>query len=271
MFRCLRRKRRASIKWWLPNGPIAGLPAIFYPQVASNLGGVIEVFVSPTPPPAALPPCRFRFPDPARADAEGLLAEGGDLEPSTLIAAYRAGIFPWPYDDHELLWWSPDPRAILPLDGLHVSRSLARLLRQGRFRVTLNAAFPQVIAGCADREETWITPALRAAYERLHGLGWAHSVEVWGPDGTLAGGLYGVAVGALFSAESMFHRVTDASKVAMVALVDRLRQRGFVLLDTQWVTDHLTQFGAIEIPRSEYLQLLQKALRVDARFVDGGA
>jgi leucyl/phenylalanyl-tRNA--protein transferase len=265
MFRCLRRKRRASIKWWLPNGPIAGLPAIFYPQVASNLGGVIEVFVSPTPPPAALPPCRFRFPDPARADAEGLLAEGGDLEPSTLIAAYRAGIFPWPYDDHELLWWSPDPRAILPLDGLHVSRSLARLLRQGRFRVTLNAAFAQVIAGCADREETWITPALRAAYERLHGLGWAHSVEVWAPDGTLAGGLYGVAVGALFSAESMFHRARDASKVALVGLVAHARRVGLTLLDVQVPSAHLASLGARTIPRREYLARVAAAVRRPVR------
>ena len=265
MFRYLRRKPRASIKWWLPNRPIAGLPAIFYPQVASNLGGVIEVFVSPTPPPAALPPCRFRFPDPARADAEGLLAEGGDLEPSTLIAAYRAGIFPWPYDDHELLWWSPDPRAILPLDGLHVSRSLARLLRQGRFRVTLNAAFAQVIAGCADREETWITPALRAAYERLHGLGWAHSVEVWAPDGTLAGGLYGVAVGALFSAESMFHRARDASKVALVGLVAHARRVGLTLLDVQVPSAHLASLGARTIPRREYLARVAAAVRRPVR------
>lgn len=221
---------------------------------------MIEVAVAPTPPPAALPPCRFEFPDPARADPQGLLAEGGDLEPSTLITAYRAGIFPWPYDAHALLWWSPDPRAILPLDALHVSRSLARVLRQQRFRITLNAAFAQVIAGCADRDETWITPALRAAYVRLHGLGWAHSVEVWAPDGTLAGGLYGVAVGALFSAESMFHRARDASKVALVALVEHARRVGLTLLDVQVPSAHLASLGARTIPRREYLARVAAAI-----------
>ena len=220
---------------------------------------MIEVAVAPTPPPAALPPCRFAFPDPARADPEGLLAEGGDLEPSTLIAAYRAGIFPWPYEDHELLWWSPDPRAIVPVDGLHVSRSLARLLRRGRFRATLNAAFAEVIAGCAAREETWITPRLRAAYQRLHELGWAHSVEVWDADGALAGGLYGVGVGALFSAESMFHRARDASKVALVALVAHARRVGLTLLDVQVPSAHLTSLGAVSIPRREYLARAARA------------
>jgi leucyl/phenylalanyl-tRNA--protein transferase len=221
---------------------------------------VIEVVVAPTPRPPALPPCRFRFPDPTHADPEGLLAEGGDLEPSTLVAAYRAGIFPWPYDDHDLLWWSPDPRAILPLEALHVSRSLARLLRQQRFRVTLNAAFAEVIAGCAAREETWITPALRAAYLRLHGLGWAHSVEVWAPGGALAGGLYGVAVGGLFSAESMFHRARDASKVAVVALVEHARRVGLTLLDVQVPSAHLTTLGARTIPRREYLARVAEAV-----------
>lgn len=226
---------------------------------------MIEVAIAPTPPPAPMPPCRFAFPDPARADPEGLLAEGGDLEPSTLIAAYRAGIFPWPYDDHELLWWSPDPRAILPLEGLHVSRSLARLLRQQRFRVTLNAAFAEVIAGCADREETWITPGLRAAYVQLHALGWAHSLEVWSPDGALAGGLYGVAVGALFSAESMFHRARDASKVAVVALVEHARRVGLTLLDVQVPSAHLASLGARTLPRREYLARVADAVRRPVR------
>jgi leucyl/phenylalanyl-tRNA--protein transferase len=221
---------------------------------------VIDVVVAPTPPPAPLPPCRFQFPDPLRAAPEGLLAEGGDLEPSTLIAAYRAGIFPWPTDEHELLWWSPDPRAIVPLDGLHVSRSLARLLRRARFRATLNAAFADVIAGCADREETWITPRLRAAYARLHALGWAHSVEVWGPDGALAGGLYGVAVGGLFSAESMFHRARDASKVALVALVAHARRVGLTLLDVQVPSAHLASLGAVTLPRREYLTRVTQAV-----------
>ena len=149
---------------------------------------------------------------------------------ATLIAAYRRGIFPWPYDARMLLWWSPDPRAVLPLDGLHVARRLARTLRQGRFRVTLNAAFPDVIDGCAARAETWITPAIREAYVRLHDLGWAHSVEVW-VDAALAGGLYGLAIGGLFAAESMFHRVSDASKVAVVALVEHARRVGTTLID----------------------------------------
>jgi leucyl/phenylalanyl-tRNA---protein transferase len=217
--------------------------------------------VAPTPAPARLPACRVRFPDPAAADAEGLVAQGGDLEPSTLVAAYRKGIFPWPYDENALLWWSPDPRAILPLDGLHVSRRLARTLRGGRFRVTLNADFAAVIDGCAAREETWITPALRAAYVRLHALGWTHSVEVWGADGALAGGLYGVAVGGLFAAESMFHRARDASKVALVALVQQARQVGTTLLDVQLPSPHLASLGARAIPRREYLALLPAALR----------
>jgi leucyl/phenylalanyl-tRNA---protein transferase len=221
---------------------------------------VLEIAVAPTPPPRPLPPCRLRFPDPARADAEGLLAEGGDLEPSTLIEAYRRGIFPWPVEEHELLWWSPDPRAILPPQAPHVSRSLARTLRRARFRLTLNAAFADVVAACADRDETWITPAVREAYVRLHRLGWAHSVEVWALDGTLIGGLYGVAVGALFSAESMFHRATDASKVALVALAQRARTVGTTLLDVQVPSAHLTSLGARTIPRAEYLARLARAV-----------
>lgn len=216
--------------------------------------------MAPTPRPAPLPACRVQFPDPARADAEGLLAHGGDLEPATLIAAYRRGIFPWPYDEEPLLWWSPDPRAILPLGALHVSRSLARTMRQGRFRVTLNAAFPAVIDGCAAREETWITTTMCAAYVRLHALGWAHSLEVWGPDGRLAGGLYGVAVGGLFAAESMFHQVRDASKVAVVALVEHARRVGVTLLDVQVPSPHLASLGARTVPRAEYLALLADAL-----------
>jgi leucyl/phenylalanyl-tRNA--protein transferase len=220
---------------------------------------MIDITVRPTPRPAPLPACRFEFPDPACADGEGLLAHGGDLEPATLVAAYRRGIFPWPYDDAPLLWWSPDPRAILPLGALHVSRSLARTLRGGRFRVTVNADFPAVIDGCAARAETWITAAMRAAYVRLHTLGWAHSVEVWGADGALAGGLYGVLVGSLFAAESMFHRARDASKVAVVGLVEHARRVGITLLDVQVPTPHLATLGARAVPRAEYLALLAQA------------
>jgi leucyl/phenylalanyl-tRNA--protein transferase len=227
---------------------------------------VLELTVVPTAPPAPLPRCRYRFPDPAAAEAEGLVAHGGDLAPSTLLAAYRMGIFPWPYDAEELLWWSPDPRAILPLDGLHVSRSLARTLRRDRFRVTLNADFGAVIDGCATRDETWITPGLRAAYVRLHELGWSHSVEVWSPDGTLAGGLYGVAVGGLFAAESMFHHARDASKVALVALVQHARRVGTTLLDIQVPSAHLTSLGGRTIPRREYLARLPAALAQPVTF-----
>lgn len=228
--------------------------------------GVLDIVVAPTPAPAPLPASRFRFPDPAQADADGLLAQGGDLEPGTLVAAYRRGIFPWPYDDATMLWWSPDPRAILPLDALHVSRSLARTLRRGRFRVTLNAAFDPVIDGCAARDETWITPAMRAAYVRLHQLGWAHSLEVWGPDGALAGGLYGVAIGGLFAAESMFHRAADASKVAVVALVQHARRVATTLLDVQVLSEHLVTLGARAIPREEYLARLAVAVRQRVSF-----
>ena len=219
---------------------------------------LLDIVIAHRRRPAPLPACRFRFPDPRRADADGLVASGGDLDPSTLVAAYRRGIFPWPAEGIDLLWWSPDPRAVLPLDGLHVSRRLGQTLRQRRFRVTIDADFSAVIAGCAERgaEETWITPALRAAYERLHALGWAHSVEVWTLDGSLAGGLYGVTAGGLFAAESMFHRGSDASKIALVALVQQCRAAGVDLVDVQMPSAHLTSMGAVTLSRSEYLRRL---------------
>jgi leucyl/phenylalanyl-tRNA--protein transferase len=187
---------------------------------------------------------------------------GGDLEPSTIVASYRAGIFPWPHAEEELLWFSPDPRAVLPIDGLVVSRRLGRKARSGRFRVTVDAAFEEVMRGCADRpgEGTWITPALVRGYTELHRLGWAHSVEAWGIDGALAGGLYGVGVGAMFGAESMFHRETDASKVAMVALVQHARRIGIELIDIQVLTDHTERTGGASISRAEYLRRLGRAL-----------
>jgi leucyl/phenylalanyl-tRNA---protein transferase len=228
----------------------------------------LDVVVARASYPAPVGPCRFQFPDPRAADSDGLLATGGDLEPATLLAAYRQGVFPWPMDGFDLLWWSPDPRAILPPDGVHVSRSLARTLRCGRFRVTIDAAFDDVIAGCAEpratHDETWITPAIRSAYGRLHRLGWAHSVEVWA-DGALAGGLYGVAIGALFAAESMFHRVSDASKVALVALGQHARAVGVQLVDVQMPTPHLTSMGAVTLSRERYLKEVAGAVtrRVD--------
>ena len=207
------------------------------------------------------------FLDPEWADPEGLVGIGGDLSPGRLLEAYRRGIFPWFDEETPILWWSPDPRAIFELDGLHVSRRLARTLRSGKFSVTFNRDFPGVIRGCADRpgQGVWITADMIAAYTRLHQLGHAHSVEVW-HDGKLAGGLYGVAVGGLFAGESMFTRVRDASKVALAHLMDRLRQRGFQLFDVQFLNDHTARLGAVEVPRREYLARLRRALRCEVSF-----
>jgi leucyl/phenylalanyl-tRNA---protein transferase len=191
-----------------------------------------------------------------------------------LISAYSSGWFPMAIDEGEIRWYSPDPRGIIPLDGFHVSSRLARVIRSGRFRIEIDRDFAAVIRACAnaDRRDddpgTWIDGEILTSYLALHQHGLAHSVEAWEGE-QLAGGLYGVALGGAFFGESMFHRVTDASKVALAALVERMQARGFTLLDVQWVTPHLVQFGAIEIPRGDYLQLLQDALRVDARF--GGA
>jgi leucyl/phenylalanyl-tRNA--protein transferase len=206
------------------------------------------------------------FADPEDAEPDGLVAVGGDLSPRRLLAAYRRGIFPW-YDAHTpILWWSPDPRAILPLDGLHVSRRLARTLRNTPFVVTFDLAFEAVMRGCADRDEgTWITREMRAAYAELHRLGHAHSAEVW-LDGDLAGGIYGVTLGGLFAGESMFTRVTDASKVGLVHLVGRLKERGYTLFDVQYRNDHTARLGAVEIPRREYLARLILALEARVRF-----
>jgi leucyl/phenylalanyl-tRNA--protein transferase len=208
------------------------------------------------------------FLNPEFADAMGLVGMGGDLSPRRLLQAYRRGIFPWYDEDYPVCWWSPDPRAILELDGFHVSRRLRRTMRSGRFSIAINQAFGDVIRGCADRTEgTWIIPDMIAAYEKLHDLGWAHSVEVY-RDGKLAGGLYGVAVGGLFAGESMFSRQTDASKAALAFTVNRLRERGFQLFDIQMLTEHTARLGATEIPRAEYLDRLRQALAAPASFVD---
>jgi leucyl/phenylalanyl-tRNA---protein transferase len=190
---------------------------------------------------------------------------GADLRPGTLLAAYRAGLFPMGLGrggTRPLGWWSPDPRGVLPLDALHVSRSLRR--SSTRFELTVDRAFDEVVAGCGDprRSGRWITPEIVAAYGELHRLGWAHSVECW-RDGVLAGGLYGVAINGLFAGESMFHRVTDASKVALVGLVELMRADGDPrrLLDVQWRTDHLASLGVVEVPRKEYLARLRAALQ----------
>ncbi len=211
-------------------------------------------------------PSRF-FLDPERADADGLVAIGGDLSPSLLLDAYRRGIFPWFDEESPILWWSPDPRAIFELDGMHVSRRLARTVRSGKFTATVDHAFTEVMRGCAHRpgDGVWITRDMIDAYTRLHEKGHAHSVEVW-HDGQLAGGVYGVSVGGLFAGESMFTRVRDASKVALVHLMERLRQRGFQLFDVQFLNEHTARLGAIEIPRREYLARLRKAVACEVSF-----
>jgi leucyl/phenylalanyl-tRNA--protein transferase len=207
------------------------------------------------------------FPDPALADAEGLVAIGGDLGTDRLLAAYQRGIFPWTVNP--ITWWSPDPRAIFELDGFHVPQSLARVIRQGRFEVTFDQSFRAVMEGCAapapGRGGAWITEEFIEAYTRLHRQGHAHSIECR-LKGELVGGIYGVTIGGLFAGESMFHRVNDASKVALHHLVRHLRERGFALFDIQMVTPATKPLGAIEIPRREYLHRLSTAVKMKCAF-----
>lgn len=199
----------------------------------------------------------------AMREPNGLLAAGGDLSPERLLAAYRHGCFPWYQEGQPLLWWSPDPRTVLFPEELHVSRSLRKTLRQETFTVTFDRAFQAVIEGCAGprryADGTWITTPMQNAYLALHRLGVAHSVEVW-QDGRLVGGLYGLAMGRLFFGESMFSRATDASKVGFVALVERLRDWGFKLIDCQMPTQHLASFGARAIPREAFAEALSRYL-----------
>ncbi|MGO9113189.1 MAG: leucyl/phenylalanyl-tRNA--protein transferase [Thermoguttaceae bacterium] len=222
----------------------------------------------------SLPPSRF-FPPAENADSEGVVGFGGKLTSEWLLDAYQHGIFPWPTGDPSLPvpWCSPDPRAIFDLDHFHVPRRLGQTLRSGRFRVTFDADFLGVICGCATsgmrRGQTWLTSPMIRAYNQLFELGHGHSVEVWHDD-RLAGGAYGLAIGGMFAAESMFYQVRDASKVALVRLVERLRRRGYTLMDIQQLTPHTAQFGAIEIPRTEYLRRLAEALGVAVSFGDGG-
>jgi leucyl/phenylalanyl-tRNA--protein transferase len=192
-------------------------------------------------------------------DDSDIVAIGADLEPGTLLAAYRTGLFPMPFDRRRIAWFSPDPRGIIPLDGMHVSRSLRKSLR--RFEVGMNTRFRDVMVACADptRPGAWIDRQFVDAYSKLHELGWAHSIEVLA-DGELVGGVYGVRIGSFFAGESMFHRATDASKVALVHLVDWLNDTRASLFDVQWTTDHLKTLGATDIPRSEYLARLSEAI-----------
>lgn len=218
----------------------SGLPAI--------------VFLHPDDPPDS-------FPDPAGAATEpdGLLAVGGDLTPARLLAAYGRGIFPWYEAGQPILWWSPDPRAVLLPENLHISRSLRRTLRGNRYRVSVDLAFGSVIDACADARAstgTWITPEMRSAYRRLHQLGYAHAVETW-QGRELVGGLYGIALGGIFFGESMFSHATDASKVALVRLVRLIENRGMKLIDCQLATRHLASLGSELMPRGEFLQHVQ--------------
>jgi leucyl/phenylalanyl-tRNA--protein transferase len=217
------------------------------------LGPAMTVPVEP-------PPSRWEMPDPDRADESGLVAIGADLEPGTILAAYRSGLFPMPVRwSRSPGWWSPDPRGIIPLDGLKVSRSLRKACDRAEVRV--DTAFDEVIEACSDprRPHGWISKGIKTAYRDLHRRGWAHSVETW-VDDELVGGLYGLAIGGLFAGESMFHRATDASKVALVGLVERLVDGGATLLDVQWKTDHLATLGAIDVPRSEYRRRVAEAV-----------
>ena len=212
--------------------------------------------------PAQVGPSRWGFPPPSQWPAQDVIAAGGDLDPPTVIAAYRSGLFPMALEElgGALAWWSPDPRGILPLDKLRVTKSLQRSAK--RYAVRVDTCFEEVIRACGDpsRESGWITPEFIDAYLTLHRLGWAHSVEVFDRDRRLAGGLYGVRVAGLFAGESMFYAQRDASKVALMALVGLMRDSGMTLLDVQWHTPHLASLGAIEVTRREYLRRLALAL-----------
>jgi leucyl/phenylalanyl-tRNA---protein transferase len=217
---------------------------------------------------------RPHFPPVEVAGPDGVLFVGGSLGPDWMLAAYRRGIFPMPIkvDRRRLIaWLSPDPRGVLEFDGLHISRRLARRLRRGEFQFTLDRAFTNVVEGCAaprgHDDDCWLTLSMQNAYLTLHGLGHAHSVEVW-QRGQLVGGLFGVAIGGLFAAESMFHRATDASKAAVAFLVAHLRSRGYALLDVQWTNAHTRSLGATDIPRTEYAARLAAAVEQAASFSD---
>lgn len=219
-------------------------------------------------PPEPVPASAWLLPEPQHADDDGVVGVGADLAPGTLVDAYRAGIFPWPHPGVPLPWFSPDPRGVLTLDRLQVSRSLRRRLRTCGWTTTVDAAFRAVLAGCAadrgDGQGSWITAGMARAYARLHDLGWAHSLEVWDGD-DLVGGIYGVQIGGVFTGESMFHRVTDASKVALVDLTARFHAAGGRLVDVQLTTPHLRSLGARDLPRERFLEVLATSRQLDVR------
>ncbi len=216
--------------------------------------------------PSAVGQSRWEIPDPRLADLDGVVGVGADLQPTTLVAAYRNGVFPWPHEGMPLPWFSPDPRAVFWVDAIHVSRSLRRRLRRSGWQTTMDAAFDDVVTACGEERDdgTWITPEMAAAYRRLHDIGWAHSLEVW--DGEqLVGGVYGVLVGGMFTGESMFHRASDASKVALVDLCHRLEEAGASWLDAQLPTAHLTSMGAETWSRHVFLRRLAAVREADVR------
>lgn len=221
-------------------------------------------------------PIESRFPDPLLADPDGLVAVGGRLDPEWLLDAYRHGVFPWPTDEAEpMLWWSPDPRALMPLDGMHLSKRLRRRLRSGIYEVTCNQDFAGVMNGCATaddrRGETWITEAMKAAYQTMHRLGHAPSVEAWlgeGDQRRLVGGVYGIAIGGLFAGESMFQYETDASKVALASLVVHLKARGYRQFDIQQWTPHTGSLGAVTVSREDFVSRLPGLIDLPVTFGD---
>lgn len=209
------------------------------------------------------------FPDPALAEPDGLLAVGGDLSPQRLLLAYASGIFPWYSEGRPILWWAPDPRFVLYPSELHVGRSLRKSMRRRDYRLTMDTAFSEVVLACADvprpdQDGTWITDDMREAYQRLHELGFAHSVEAWDGE-TLVGGVYGVSLGSAFFGESMFATAPDASKIAFVRLVEQLQAWGFTLVDCQVETEHLERFGAVHIPLHRFREELQRAIQAETR------
>ncbi len=230
---------------------------------------VVEAHPDRARAPEPVPPSSWVLPEPADADEDGVLGVGADLQPSTLVDAYRRGIFPWPHGEGPLPWFSPDPRGVLRPGEFTISRSFRRTLRTCGWTTTVDKAFPEVVDACGQtraQEGTWITADMARAYHRLHRLGWAHSLEVWDGD-ELVGGVYGVQSGAVFTGESMFHTKTGASKVALLDLLSRLKEADGVLLDVQLTTDHLASLGAVDVPRSEFLELLSRVRDRDVRML----
>jgi leucyl/phenylalanyl-tRNA--protein transferase len=245
----------------VPPAPPSAAPIV--PRRSADGATLPDLAPAPTP----VPPSAWELPDADSADDDGIVGVGADLHPATLVDAYRRGIFPWPHTGVPLPWFSPDPRGVLHLDAFRVSRSLRTTLRRSGWVTTVDRAPDLVLQGCATRrgsEGTWISPGMRRAYLRLHALGWVHTVEVWDGD-ELVGGVYGVQIGGVFTGESMFHRATDASKVALLDLVDRLATAGGHLLDVQVTTPHLASLGVEDVSRRAFVRTLAAVADDDVR------